>query len=176
MIGKKAPALLIVLWIVLLLTSACGKPNKVGSEKLLDIEQEIAECRLGERCPTPSPLADEGQGEGNKGAITNPQPPQEPPPPPPPPQEQFFDVTLVEYSPYYEPGNALTMHRSLTLRVTNKDTCACRSWRTFTAEDGSFSSPRLAPGESWTIRLGAGAWTIVDQSAGFIRASLEVTA
>lgn len=175
MIGKKPHALFILIWVLALLTSACGKPNKVGSEKLLDIEQEVAECRLGERCPTPSPAAAEGTAEGNKGAITNPQPKQEPPPPPPP-QEEFFDVTLVENSPYFEPGNALTMHRTLTLRVTNKDTCACRPWRTFTAEDGSFSSPKLAPGESWTIRLGAGAWTIVDQSAGFIRASLEVTA
>lgn len=174
MIRNKPQGMLILLSVIALLLSVCGKPNKVGSEKLLEgLGGEVAECRLGETCPTPSPPPEEGTGD--KGAITNPQPTQEPPPPPPP-QEEFFDVTLVENSPYFEPGNVLTMHRSLTLKVTNTDTCACRPWRTFTAEDGSFSSPKLAPGESWTIRLGAGSWTIVDQSAGFIRASLQVTA
>ncbi len=175
MIRKRPQGLYILFSVIALLLSACGQPNKVGSEKLLEgLGGEVAECRLGEKCPTPSPPPEEGT-TGDKGAITNPQPTQEAQPSPPP-QEQFFEVTLVEYSPYYEPGNALTMHRSLTLRVTNKDTCACRPWRTFTAEDGSFTSPRLAPGQSWTIRLGAGSWTIVDQSAGFIRASLEVIA
>lgn len=165
--------LVISMMLLVIVAAACGQPNKVGTEKLLDIDEAgLPECRLGEKCESPSPPPAEGQGE--KGAITNPQPTQEAPPPPPPPKEEFFDVTLVENSPYYEPGNALTMHRSLTLRVTNRDTCSCRPWRTFTSEEGAFTSPRLSPGQSWTTKLAPGFYNIVDDSAGFIRATLEV--
>lgn len=164
--------LIVSMLLLVLVAAACGQPNKVGTEKLLDIDEAgLPECRLGEKCESPSPAPTEG--EGQKGAITNPQP-TEAAPSPPPPQEQFFEVTLVENSPYFEPGNALTMGRNLTLRVTNRDNCTCRPWRTFTADDGSFTSPRLAPGQSWTTKLSPGFWNIVDDSAGFIRATLEV--
>ena len=157
--------------VLVLVLAACGKDNVVGDEKLLDIEAQAEKCRLGQECPTPTP-AGGGDAKGAIGAAATTTTVASPPPPAE--KEEFFDVTLVQDPPYFQPGNSLLMQSELTLRVTNKDTCTCRPKRTFEAKDGSFSSGFLVPNQSWTIRLGPGFWDIVDQSAGFIVGTLEV--
>jgi hypothetical protein len=150
-----------------LLLIGCGSGKDVGSEEILDFEEQEAE-RLG---TSPSPEA------ANPGA-TQP-PPQAPPaaqkPAAPAPEQTFFDVGLIATHPYFEPGDEIIITRGVTLRVTNKDTTAERPDRAFTAEDGTFDSGRLKPGQVWTMKFDSpGTWKIVDRAAPFISAKFEV--
>lgn len=164
---KKTLAVLLVLAAALLM--ACGGNQQVGSEKLKNIQDSATNGpRLGERIPEPS-------NQPSQGALGAPSPKssqtsaaKE--------ETKFFDVTLVDYSPYYEPGASLRMPVGFTLRVTNKDTTEGRPQRSFEAEDGSFSSGPLKPGQTWTQRFDTpGTWKIKDMAAGFILAQLEVS-
>jgi hypothetical protein len=158
--------------VLVLSMMACGEGQKVGSEKILDFEEQENAERLGQR-QSPSPEPSPAAGEGEKGALGQRTP--SPAAAPPPAEEKFFDVTLIAASPYYEPGNQLAMPTGLTLRVTNKDTTPERATRSFTAEDGSFDSGQLRPGQVWTMKFTKGGfWRIVDKAAPFIFAELEV--
>lgn len=151
------------------LASACGEDITYGDG--LDPDAIIAAtptCRLGEcKSPEPSPVSTEKVGIGTSPTPAKPTQQQA--------EEKFFDVSLVDYSPYYEPGQQLTMPVGFTLRVTNKDSTEGRPVRSFTSDDGSFDSGPLKPGQVWTRKFDQpGSYTIKDRAAGFIYASLEV--
>lgn len=151
---------------ILLIAAACGEPQKTGSEKLLEFEEQENKKRLGEK-ESPSPDAPTELVLGKESPS--------PSPSPPPPVEHFFDVSLTADSPYFQPGNALLIQAGVTLRVTNKDATSERPTRSFTAKDGSFDSGPLAFGKVWTQKFdNAGFWDIIDSNAPFILATLEV--
>lgn len=149
--------------------AACGKDQKVGSEKLLQFKEQQRQGRLGESTPTPAAPA----GVLGIGAATP--KPMTPAPTPQTAPERFFDVTLVADSPYYQPGNELVMSSQLTLRVTNKDNTAERPTRRFYSE-GVFDSGPLRFGQSWTFKFpGAASGKIqVNDAYPFIFATLTV--
>lgn len=159
--------MLVALLVVLLSASvACGKPQRVGSEGLTAFEEQDPGGRLGERSPSP-----DSTQSGDKVGLGGPSPS---PSPSPTQAESFFEVTLIAESPYFHPGNALTVPVGVTLRVTNKDTTEERPTRSFSAKDGSFDSGSLRPGQVWTYKMTvAGFWDIVDDRAPFIFATLE---
>jgi hypothetical protein len=154
----------------LMLAGACGSGQKVGSEKLLEFEEQKGAKRLGEATETPPPV----QASGAPLAVGAPTP-KPTPAPTPTPAPRFFDVTLVADSPFYEPGNALIMVAGATLRVTNKDTTPEREARSFTDADGSFDSGMLKPGQSWTMRFDKTArFRVKDRGLPFASATFEV--
>lgn len=161
--------LLAVLCFLTLVAAACGGDKQIGSKDILDFDEQEEARRLGETSPSPSPEAQQNN---------QPSPPpkeQQPASAPAPAKEEFFDVGLIASSPYFEPGNQLAMPRGLTLRVTNKDNTAERPTRTFTAEDGTFDSGPLKPGQIWTHKFASsGTFRVVDKNAPFIYATLEV--
>lgn len=159
---------------VTLLFAACGEEQRVGSEKLLEFEEQEGAQRLGERTPEPTPegtpqslAVDEEEEEEEAGPT---------PEPTPEPTAQVFDVTLIPNSPYYEPGNSISIRVGVTLRVTNQDDTSERGGgRSFTDEDGAFHSGMLAPGESWTwVFDQPGTYNIVDEGLTFATATLRV--
>ena len=164
----------IVLCLVLLLfAGGCGGDDRVGSEDTLDFDTTEQTGRLGDETPAPAPdattapQADEATPAPTAAAAAVTTPKAAP--------VQYFDVSLIEDSPYFSPGNSLTMPIGVTLRVTNDDTTPERPTRSFTAEDGSFDSGPLKPGEVWTHTFTAtGTWRVVDSVASYIIATIEV--
>lgn len=145
--------------------SACKEPNTYGKD-LPDPDIQESPPDLGARPPSPEPPL-------NPGVVkTSPKPVAESPQP----AEQLFEVTLVADSPYFRPGNDISMPASLTLRVTNRDTTAERPTRSFTADNGAFDSGPLRAGESWTFKFPrTGRFKVIDHRAPFIYATIEVT-
>lgn len=169
----KAIKVLGALSVLLLLFGACGEGQKVGSERLLEFEEQENARRLGERTPEPTPEGTPlalGVGEEEKAAPTP------TPAPTPEPAPEYFEVALVPESPYYEPGNAITVPVGTTIRVTNRDHTPERSdGRSFTAKDGSFHSGRLAPGQTWEWTFNQPAsYEVIDEGLRFATASLRV--
>jgi hypothetical protein len=153
-----------------LLLAACGQGQKVGSEKLLDIEEQQNTQRLGERTAEPEP-------EGTPTSLAlgeqkTPKPSVAPPTRTPP----VFNIELIPNSPYYKPGNALRVVVGVTIKVTNKDATSERSkGRTFTDKNGAFNSGFLKSGQSWTwVFDSPGRFEIIDQGLPFANAALEV--
>lgn len=161
--------LLLIAIIVSLGFAACGGDNPVGSERLKDFKDEGGKgSRLGERIPEPSNQPSV-LGVGGRSPTAQPSTA-------PKADEKIFDVTLVDNSPYYEPGASLKVPVGFTIKVTNKDTTEGRPVRSFEAVDGSFSSGPLKPGQVWTQKFDSpGFWKIKDMAAGFILADLEVS-
>lgn len=173
---KSPMRLLAAIWVLMLVLIACGESASVGSEDLLDIEEQRNAERLGQRAsPTPEPTEEAG-GALALGEQASPTPEQ---PSPPPAEKKYFDIFLTS-NPYYQGADGKYADHwrvpvGYILRVTNRDDTAERPFRTFTAEDGTFNSGRLTTGEQWETPLPRpGQWNIVDQCCPFIRGSLEV--
>lgn len=157
-----------------LVFAACGESQKVGSEKLLEFEEQENTQRLGEATPAPTPEGTPvplGVGEEEKAEATP-----TPPPATPTPAPQYFEVALVGDSPYYEPGNSITIPAGTTIRVTNQDGTPERSdGRSFTAKNGAFHSGLLKPGETWTQLFSEpSTYEIVDEGLRFATGTLRV--
>jgi hypothetical protein len=157
--------------IALVLASvACGESQKVGSERLLEFEEQQNGGRLGEATAPPKATPGSLTIGASKAPTTQPPKPKETP-------TSYFEVTLVADSPYYKPGNKIVIRKGVTIRVTNKDMTAERSnGRSFTDKHGSFHSGLLKAGKSWTWRFDAtGSYEIIDEGLNFATAVLEVT-
>lgn len=154
---------------MLLILSGCGSGKSVGSDEILDFEEQ-EESRLGAASPSPESADNPGSAP-----VAEPPPPPQAAQPKPAESQTFFDVTLIPNHPYFEPGDEIVISAGTTLRVTNKDTTSERPERSFTADDGSFDSGMLKLGQSWTFKFDSpGSWRIVDRSAPFISARLDV--
>lgn len=147
----------------------CGQGQKVGSEKILDFEeQKGGGPRLGER--TAAPVKDPGSltvGETKAPATPTPVPKATP---------SYFDIQLVTKSPFYKPDTDVTIRAGVTLRVTNKDLTPERSkGRSFTDKHGAFHSGLIKPGGQWTWLFdGAGEYEIIDEGLNGAVAYLRV--
>ncbi len=154
-----------------LLGAACGSGQKVGNEGLLNFQEQKNAQRLGEATPAPTP----GASVGALGIGSQPTP--APRPKATPPKVRYFDVQLVSKSPFFKPGNALTIRVGVTIRVTNTDTTPDRrGGRSFTDQAGTFNSGLLKPGQSWLHTFTQPAqYEIVDQGLTFATARLQVS-
>ncbi|MEX2537788.1 MAG: hypothetical protein WD646_03955 [Actinomycetota bacterium] len=167
---QRASAFLLV--VACVLVGGCGEGQKVGSEQLLEFQEQEGGGRLGERTAAPS---------GTPSSLTvGERTPAPTPKPQPSAAANFLDVALVKDSPYYDPikpGGKLSIPAGVTLRITNKDMTPERSkGRSFTEKNGLFHSGLLKPGEKWTwvFRQPAN-FEIIDLGLNFATATLEVT-
>jgi hypothetical protein len=149
---------------VALVGAACG-------QKLLNFQEQQNAKRLGEA--TAAPVKSPSGALTVGGTQPTPPPTQKPTAAP---KKQYFDVSLVANSPFYKPGNSITIKAGVTLRVTNADTTPERKkGRTFTDKAGTFNSGTLTAGKSWTWVFNQPAtYEIVDEGLTFATARLEV--
>ncbi|HVE92090.1 MAG TPA: hypothetical protein VNE62_07300 [Actinomycetota bacterium] len=163
---------LCLLGVVAALAVSCKDPPRYGNGDGPSLRPGAS--GYGFETPSPSPSV------AAPGASTNPKVPAPtarptPAPTPTPPAPTFLDIELVADSPYYKPGNEITLPLSHTLRVTNRDQTAERPCRTFADSRRSFSSPCLKPGESWSrLFLAPVSYQIADPGLPFAPARLDV--
>lgn len=166
--SRRSARIAALMVLIALLATACGGEKEFGSKDLLKFDDKKGQAGI-QDTPTASPTQ---TPRSTPRSTSTQSPPKKSPTQGP---EVFFDVTLTSDSPYFAPGNQLIMSAGVTLRVTNRDTTPERPTRSFTAEDGSFDSGPLKPGQVWTRKFTQkGSWRIVDSRAGFIFATLEV--
>ncbi len=152
--------------------AACGESQKVGSEKLLEFDEQGPGQRLGGRTAapikgTPKPLTVDTPKPTAKPVSTTPKPEATP---------SYFDLSLVADSPYYRPGNYTTIKAGVTIRVTNNDMTNERAkGRSYTDKSGSFHSGLIKPGAKWEWTFNSpGVYEIVDEGLTFATGRLEV--
>lgn len=160
---------LVVLVLSLGAALGCGKGQKVGSERLLEFKEQSGE-RLGARTPSPKETAQPLTVQQQTPRPARPVQTKAP--------TRFFDIALVADSPFYKPGNKVTVRVGVTVRVTNSDRTPERSkGRSFTDKNGAFHSGLLKPGQQWTwVFDRPAAYEVIDQGLNFATAYLEVVA
>lgn len=173
--ARPTAAVAALVGVLLLVGTACGESKGVGDESLLDFEERRAAERLGETTTTaaaPSTTAAPGKvGIGGPSTTATTRPPQ-------------TTTTTVRIgmdiainadksnSTHFDPLSARVVVGTI-VRWTNKDTQP----RSVEADDGSFASPTLAPGQSWTYRTTTvGKLNYHDGTRPYAVASLEVVA
>lgn len=152
--------------LIFVAVAACGKDTKVGTEELLDIEEQKQKERLGEILRSPEPTAPSTQG-----AIGQ-EPTQKPGATTPPAQAAtVLEVTLVNDHPYILPQENLQAAAGTILRITNKDD----NPRRFVSKDGTYDSGTLAVGATKDIVANVkGDFQLEDPNAPFVQGSLTV--
>lgn len=163
--NKKGIAALLIVWVFLV--SACGKPPAVGEGIEIDESGKIEICRLGEKCPTPSPQKTENLGVGaspSPSPVASPTKSQEP-----------AVTVIIPEGANYEPF-AIEMEAGALLKVVNKD---CRpevpKGRSFTDQEGNFDSGLLKCNEEWLwVANVIGQFTVIDKSGFPANASLTI--
>lgn len=148
--------------VVLLLASlaACGEENKVGDDQLLDFKEQAQE-RLGATTttvPVETTLPTDGGGKAGVGQTTVAPAPTAAPTTAPPttaaPTTTVRQAPVTEIainsdggSSQFDPSQAAAFVGGI-FRWTNKDSVP----RSVEADDGSFRSPMLAPGETFEFK------------------------
>jgi plastocyanin len=163
----------IALAAIVLLTASCGGGSKVGSEKLLDFNEE-ARRRLGEKAQTKTPTPTRAVNESQRRT---------PPPraavggrPTPAPAKKVATIEIAIQSDSagtaFDPVAAKVFVGSIA-RWTNRDTTT----RSVVADGGQFQSGPIAPGRSWSyVTRTAGRFNYHDGTRPYAVASLEVVA
>lgn len=169
-----------------LLFAACGEDNKVGEGVDLGIKNEVEQERLGARTTTTAPpqtTAPAAQQKASVGATTAPpttQPPTTAPPATAPPPTAAPERVAIEISingdnsgtTQFEPSQTRVFVGSL-VKWTNKDSVA----RSVEADDGTFKSGSLEPGQSFTYRAEkVGRFNYTDGTRPYAVGALEVIA
>lgn len=140
----------------------CKGPTEVGSEELLDIDEREQERRLGEIINSP----DSDQSQQQLGASPSPTDTS-----PPPEQKVYFDLSLINDNPYYEPSNQIQLAAGTIIRITNKDDNA----RRFSTPEGPYDSGDIAVGGTVEVVLNIkGDFRVEDPNVPFAIATLQV--
>lgn len=175
-----------VLAVAALLLAACGEDNKVGEEVDLGIKSEVEQERLGARTTTtaaPATTAVTQPQKASVGATTAPPATQAPTTAPPttaPPTTAAPERVAIEISingdssgtTQFEPSQTRVFVGSL-VKWTNRDSVA----RSVEADDGSFKSGLLEPGQSFTYRAEkVGRFNYTDGTRPYAVGALEVIA
>lgn len=162
MIGPKRIFVLVAL--AALLTGACQRSTKVGSEGLLKAAEDAkAQAALREalkKTEPPASPAPIGVGKSPTASPTT------------GPREEVYEVTLIHDNPYYQPGDHITVGAGTRIRVTNRDD-RVRHWKS--DPEGVFDSGPIAPGKTWEyVATQKGKFGISDDNVPFATATLEV--
>ncbi|MDQ3106969.1 MAG: hypothetical protein M3Q68_04110 [Actinomycetota bacterium] len=178
--------------VAVLLFSACGEDNKVGESIDLGIKSEVEQERLGARTTTTAPAQttappqQQQQQKAAVGATTAPPttkapttvPPTVPPTAPPTtaaPERIAIEISINGDSSgttQFEPSQTRVFVGSL-VKWTNGDSVA----RSVEADNGSFKSGMLEPGQSFTYRAAnAGRFNYTDGTRPYAVGALEVIA
>ena len=170
-----------------LLFAACGEDNKVGEGVDLGIQNEVEQERLGARTTTTAaaqettvPTAPQKASVGATTAPPTTQPPTTAPPQTAPPTTAAPERVAIEISingdnsgtTQFEPSQTRVFVGSL-VKWTNADSVA----RSVEADDGSFKSGLLEPGQSFTYRAEkVGRFNYTDGTRPYAVGALEVIA
>lgn len=153
--------------LVILLATGCRRNFEVGTKELTDIEEQ-QQKRIGEiiqspeaKDASPSPVAldvedrpaqqQQQQQEAQK--------------------QEFFDITLVNGHPYFDPAPPHQVRAGTIIRVANKDS----NVRHFRSRDGTYDTGQMSPGQTVEIKAEfQGEFQIEDPTAPFITGFLQV--
>lgn len=172
---KTTRSISLVVLLFVLVAAACGKENKVGDESLLNFKDQAQKERLGETTTTvaaASTTAPPTTAAGNKGALRNTTTTAAAAAATTTTAVDAFDIAINsdQGGSQFAPP-AAQVYVNTIVRWTNKDSVA----RSVQADDGSFRSPSIAPGASWTYRpTKTGRFNYHDGTRPYAVASLEV--
>lgn len=133
--------------------AACSGDSKVGDESLLNVKDEVAKQRLGERTtttvpPTTAPAAAK-VGLGQAPTTARPQAVATTAP-----AAKEYVITIngdrSAAASQFDPNNA-TVYVNYPIRFQNNDSAP----RSVVSNDNKFRSPSIAPGASWVLTLSA---------------------
>ena len=136
---------------MLLVLAGCSSDEKVGDESLLNVRDEVARQRLGERATTvvtapPSSVA----GGERLGVTQTTSPTTLPAAAATTAPDRSFVITInsdrAGGASQFEPNTA-TVYVGTPVRFVNNDTVA----RSVVADNNAFRSPAIPPGGSWTF-------------------------
>lgn len=162
-------------------SAACGEKNKVGSGVDLNIKDAAGQGRLGERTTTTTaaPTAStEVQAKAGIGAPTTSSTTTTARPVPTTTTTQAPQVPSIEIEVNGDSGGAtqfdpagVRVYVGSIVKWTNKDAQP----RSVEADDGSFASGPIAPGQSWSYTASkAGTFNYHDGTRPYAVASIEV--
>lgn len=171
--------------LLLLVLAACGEDNKVGEGVDLGIKSEVEGERLGARTTTTAAAettVPPPQQKASVGATTAPTtaPPTTAAPTTAPPTTKAPEKVAIEISingdssgtTQFEPSQTRVFAGSL-VKWTNADSVA----RSVEADDGTFNSGMLEPGQSFTYRAEkVGRFNYTDGTRPYAVGALEVIA
>ncbi len=154
----------VVVIVLLLLGAACGSGKEVGNSKLLDFDDEVQE-RLGEATPKPKATSAAVGTRPAKQSITTPAPAATEPP-------ALIDIAIQSDAAgtAFDPPVVQIFVGSIA-RWTNNDTVG----RSVEADDGTFASGLLAPGQKYSYEAKkVGKFNYHDGTRPYAVATLEV--
>jgi plastocyanin len=169
--------------LLFLVLSACGEDNKVGEGVDLGIKNQVEQERLGARTTTTAAAvttAPPQQQKASVGATTAPPTTAPAATTTAPPTTQAPEKIAIEISingdssgtTQFEPSQTRVFSGSL-VKWTNKDSVA----RSVEADDGTFKSGSLEPGQSFTYRADkVGRFNYTDGTRPYAVGALEVIA
>ncbi len=187
---NKSRILLVVVAMMASVWAGCGEKNKVGDDQLLDFKEQ-AQDRLGattSTVPVETTLAPVGGGKAGVGQATTTAPPTTQAPvvtTAPPTTAAPVTTTTARQAPVteiainsdggasqFDPSQAAAFVGGI-FRWTNKDSVP----RSVEADDGSFRSPMLAPGESFDLKASrAGTVNYHDGTRPYAVAAIQAVA
>lgn len=165
--------------VLFLLLAACGEDNKVGEDVDLGIKSQVEQERLGARTTTTAPPETTVPPEQQKASVgaapTTTAPPTTAPPTTQAPEKVAIEITINgddSGTTQFEPSQARVFVGSL-VKWTNTDSVT----RSLEADDGTFASGPLQPGQSFTYRAEkVGRFNYTDGTRPYAVGALEVIA
>lgn len=151
---------------LLMLLGGCGGDTRVGSKKLLEIEEQKQKQRLGEFLKSPEATP----ASPGTAALGTPAP--SAPAAAPTEAQRTFEVTLIHDSPYYEPGNELEIPAGTKIIITNRDELT----RRFRTTNGPYDSGDLTQGQKYEFTANTrGVFQVADEHVPFATGKLTIT-
>ena len=148
--SSKLVRTVVALVVAVVTLAACSDDSKVGDEALLNVKDEVAKERLGERTSTTlPPTTAAGPAKVGLGAATTTAPARAATTAP---AARQYVITIngdqSTAASQFDPNSA-TVYVNYPIRFENKDTVA----RSVVSNDNKFKSPSIPPGGSWVLTL-----------------------
>lgn len=154
--------------------AACSDDSKVGDDALLNVKDEVAKERLGERTTTTAPPTTvAGAGKVGLGAATTTTAPKAAVTTAPAAAREYVITINGDKSAaasQFDPNSA-TVYVNYPIRFQNNDAVA----RSVVSNENKFRSPAIPPGESWTLTIPApGTYNYQDGTRPYAVGSIRV--
>ena len=170
--SSKLVRTLVCVAIAVVSLAACSDDSKVGDDALLNVKDEVAKERLGERTTTTvPPTTVAGPAKVGLGAATTTTAPKSATTAP---AAQQYVITIngdqSTAASQFDPNSA-TVYVNYPIRFENKDTVA----RSVVSNDNKFKSPSIPPGGSWVLTIpAAGTYNYQDGTRPYAVGSIRV--
>ena len=161
--------------LALTVLAACSSDSKVGDESLLNVKDEVAKQRLGERTTTTAaPVTTAPGAKVGLGAAPTTVKPQATATTAAAAKEYVITINgdRSGAASQFDPNNA-TVYVNYPVRFQNNDT----SPRSVVSNENKFRSPSIPPGGSWTLTLPTpGQYNYQDGTRPYAVGSIRVVA